>query len=468
MALVKPLLKQQGLDHNTFNNYRPVSNLMTMSKLLERVVHHQMANYLFKNSLMDPRQSAYRPGHSTETALLTIYNDIASNIDKGMACLFVALDLSAAFDLVDHSQLLRTIKTEFGIKGTVLQWFSSYLTDRKEMVCIRSYKSKCSLVSAGVPQGSILGPTLFSMYTTSLGGLLRRHNVFYHMYADDTQIYMFFDPKNERISDVCGKMSACLDDVNDWMKIKQLKLNQNKTEIMLVGSPNFVQNCDVEHINVNGVDIKMTNNMRSLGVKFDRTLSMDGFISDTCRKSFYMIRTIRKIRPFITNRACQTLVHAHITSRLDYCNSLLTGSSQEKRKRLQRVQNAAARLMGNTNMYDHITPILKDLHWLPVQARVHYKMLLFVYKTLKCSNQPEYLCDLIKPYSSIVSLRSNEMCLLEQPRYVGKYGAKSFVVAAPKLWNELPLTLKQAPSITCFKKDLKTFYFRRYFKQIRT
>ena len=185
-ALIRPLLKKPTLDSNDLKNYRPVSNLPFLSKILEKVVLHQLKNHLFQNNLTDPHQSAYRENHSTETALLKIINDAAVNADNNEITILCLLDLSAAFDTIDHTILLKRLKQDFGINGVVLEWFSSYLSDRTQCVVVDGVRSGDKILKYGVPQGSVLGPVLFTMYMRPLSNIISRFYLLYHFYADDS------------------------------------------------------------------------------------------------------------------------------------------------------------------------------------------------------------------------------------------------------------------------------------------
>jgi hypothetical protein len=168
LAHVTPLIKKASLDPTVLSNYRPVSNLPFVSKVLEKVVSSRLTSYLEDNGLQEPLQSAYRKFHSTETALVRTQNDVMEALGGQKACLMVLLDLSAAFDTVDHSQLLSTFG-DFGVKGKALQWVGSYLSDRKQIVCLGKDSSEPQVLECGVPQGSVLGPVLFTVHTSSLG-----------------------------------------------------------------------------------------------------------------------------------------------------------------------------------------------------------------------------------------------------------------------------------------------------------
>ena len=175
-------------------NFRPISNLKYISKLIERVILEQLKNHMSANNLMETMQSAYRCNHSTETALVRVQNDILTSMDNQRVAMLLLLDLSAAFDTVSHSILIRKLKDRIGVSGKALEWFISYLSERKQSVCINNSHSEAVDLKYSVPQGSVLGPILFTVYTLPLTDIVKKHDVDYHFYADDTQLYMSFIP----------------------------------------------------------------------------------------------------------------------------------------------------------------------------------------------------------------------------------------------------------------------------------
>ena len=189
-AKIKPLLKKPRLDPENLKHYRPVSNLTLLSKLIEKVVTIQLQQHLEVNCLQEQFQSAYKQRHSTETALLCVQNDLLESLDTNQIGVLLLLDLSAAFDTIDHSVLLHRLHNHCGISGTALAWFRSYLEDRKQAVAINNITSDTVSLDYGVPQGSVLGPKLFCIYTLPLGSIIQRHGLKYHLYADDTQLYV--------------------------------------------------------------------------------------------------------------------------------------------------------------------------------------------------------------------------------------------------------------------------------------
>ena len=202
-SVIKPLLKKQNLTTEEFSSFRPISNLKFLSKAIEKVVSHQLIDHLERNNINVPLQSAYKKNHSVETALLKVQNDILRDIDMNKSVFLVLLDLSAAFDTVNHDILLNRLNTSFGVRDLALKWFKSYLSDRQFYVSVPEGKSFSRSFDCGVPQGSILGPILFSLYISPIADIIHRHELGYHLYADDTQLYISFSTTS-----LCEMMTA--------------------------------------------------------------------------------------------------------------------------------------------------------------------------------------------------------------------------------------------------------------------
>ena len=223
-ALIRPLLKKPSLDTEILKNYRPVSNLPFMSKIIEKAVNVQFQQHMERNGLYENMQSAYRRYHSTETALLKVQNDIMMAVDGGSVAVLVLLDLSAAFDTIDHAKLLHRLESRFGIQGAALAWFRSYLSGRYQSVTVDGQSSEARQLEYGVPQGSVLGPLLFTVYTTPVGDIIRSHGLDHHFFADDSQLYLCFKPRYPlEPQNLLSLMEACVADVQQWMNVNMLK-----------------------------------------------------------------------------------------------------------------------------------------------------------------------------------------------------------------------------------------------------
>ena len=230
-AVIKPLLKKQSLDKNLLKIYRPISNLPFLSKSREKVVLHKLHSHPQENNLSNPFQSAYRAGHRTETVFLRNVNDILSAQDNNNFSLLLLLHLSAAFDPTDHQILLSRLNSVSGIQSTALQWFQSCLSNRYQSASVNNSSSSPSQLMHGVPQGSVLGPILFVLYTTPLSNIIANHSVNHQLFADDTQLQKSA-PLSE-LTNLTKELDACADNIKTWMTENQLKLNDDKTEALL-------------------------------------------------------------------------------------------------------------------------------------------------------------------------------------------------------------------------------------------
>jgi hypothetical protein len=456
-AVVHPLLKKASLSPEDLNNYRPISNLNFISKILEKVVLARINLHLSSNSLFLPLQSAYRKFHSTETALLSVHNDIICSMDKGLVTALVFLDLSAAFDTVDHNILLHRLENWFGLSGLALSWFASYLNPRTQAVTIGNTKSRETSLSCGVPQGSVLGPLLFSLYTVPLGALLTDHSVNYHMYADDTQLYISFNYPS--YTTPLKQLSTVVDKIQTWMTSNMLLLNPSKTDFLLLGTPQQLKKFHtLTSIDLNNTLINRSKSVRNLGVIFDSSLSFTDHINNICKSSYFHIRDIRRIRRHLSHQDRVLLANALVSCRLDYCNSIYTGISKSNFKKLQRIQNSLARVITETRKCEHITPVLKSLHWLPVAQRIQFKSGLLVYKTLT-STQPKYLHSLLTYPTHSFSTRSIDSGKLNVPSVNSTLGKRAFSVFGPSFWNSLDPHIRLSPSLMTFRSKLKTYLF---------
>ena len=337
-ALVTPILKKRCLDHNYLNNYQPVSDLCFIAKILEKLVLSQVSSYLNSRNLCNTCQSAYRSGHSTETALLKVVNDLFLTLNKGNISVLALLDFSSTFDTIDHPILVHRLHTDFGFTDTVLQWFSSYLTDRTHYVSLSNHYSAFAPVHTEVPQGSVLGPMPFTVYIKPLSAIIDSHSIIHHSFADDLHLQMSAHP--DRISELLHFMQICINDAKAWATANMLKLNDNKTELMLVTSnrTKHLHNLPTS-ITIGNAQISFKQSVKNLGLTLDCHLTMNAHVSNIARTCYFELRRLASIRRFLTSTATATLAFAFVLSRIDYCSSLLFGSTHDVTSHSQRIQS---------------------------------------------------------------------------------------------------------------------------------
>jgi len=256
-----------------------------------------------------------------------------------------------------------------------------------------------------------------------------------------------------------------MDDIRSWMNTNFLKLNAEKNEYILLGSNKLISKINQDtSLSLSSNDISPVPSARNIGVIFDQYLTMESHVNNICKVCYFNLRNISKIRKNLTSSSVKTFVHTFIASRLDNCNSLLIGTPSRITLKLQKVQNAAARLITRKKYHDHITPILLDLHWLPIVFRIQFKILLL---TFKCLNNfaPVYLSSLLDIYTPSRTLRSSSdnFLLVHKSARLLSFGDRSFTIQAPKLWNILPFKIRCCTSLITFKSLLKIFLFKKAF-----
>ena len=454
-AIVKPIVKGK-LDTQSLSSFRPVSNLTFLSKIIENVILDQLTDHLNAVQALPDCQSAYRRLYSTETSMCSVINDLLVLMDNGKCGILILLDLSAAFDTVVHSLLLKDCKA-IGIEDDALEYIRSYLEDRTYCVQIGKSFSKVKHLERGVPQGSVLGPILFCIYTIELSRLLAKHGVCFKLFADDTQFYL-------TLSDVVNveeKIGNLMRDIGKWMEMKQLKLNENKTECLVVGKHKDLASLDISRLNINNNTMVVSSEVKDLGVQVDCNLSFKSQINQTVKIAAYHLRNIAFVRKYLDEKTTKMLIHNHVINKLDYCNSLYYGLPNYLLRKLQLIMNRAARLVKGVHIRESITPALVELHWLPIKARLVHKICVMTYQALNCG-KPKYIRELLDDFSvnTEMTLRHSDVLhRLNEPRCNYELGFRAFKNCAPRLYNKLPESVKNSENIKTFKRKLKTYLF---------
>ena len=379
-------------------------------------------------------------------------------------CCLVLLDMSAAFDTVDHNILLETLQKKYFITGHVIKWLTSYLTNRHFAVTIGTVKADKLLMLYGVPQGSLLGPLLFILYTKEAANIALKYGLKIQLYADDTQLYMAFDPMQD-FDDMEQRFADCMNEIKAWMRSHFLKLNMDKTDIMFFGSRH---NTNIH--NLNSLELgDSTPTCRSdecfvktLGVKLDENLTMKFHINNIIQVGHFHLKRFHRLRYYLNQDTKLKIVTAFILSKMDYCNSLLAISSQKNIQRLQKLINCSVRFIFNLRKRDHVSSFAKQAHILPAAFRIKYKLGTLAHKIIN-GKAPPYLSDMVVP--KIIhrcNLRSENDFFMMQPQSPSCDISSKMTL----IWNELPYDIRCLSDHEQFKKKLKTYFFNEAYNDI--
>ena len=452
-SVIDPLLKKAGLDTDNKKNYRPVNKLLFFSKLIERVVLRRLDEHMTANCLHDPTQFGYKKHHSTETMMLGIIDEVLRGFDNNMATIVIFLDLSAAFDTIDINKLLQILNEEMGIGDVALNWFRSFLSGRTQRVKVGNEYSDSCEVPCGAPQGSVLGPKIFNINVRSQP-LVFKHCMFTtSSFADDSNgrrsfamTFQFQVLKNEVVN--------CMEHIINWNNIHFMKINPDKTELLLLCPSSLNKQVIIKGVLFEEQCIRFSKQVKNVGVWIDNNLCMDKHVNSIVSHCYKILKDIGRIKKCLKKIHLERLVHAVITSRLDYCNSLFVNISKANLYKLQKVQNAAARLILGKRRRDSAALALKELHWLNIDARITFKILLLVHKVIrgKCSD------NLTLSYKKFNG-RSYDYLLLDTPNFNTKYGKRLFEYNGSRLWNALPMKMRVEENIDEYKQMLKTMLF---------
>ena len=444
----------------SFSNYRPISILPFLSKVLERIVHEQIYLFLHNNNILSPFQSGFRPGHSTVTALNKVCDDIRYGFEHQQVTLLVLLDFSNAFNTVDFDVLLAILRSiNFSSKAT--EWFSSYLHGRRQSIKLDGKASSICCINAGVPQGSVLSPLLFSIFINTL---TQHISSSYHLYADDLQIYTTAAIRD--IPNAINKINSDLQIISSWSKSFGLSINPNKSQVCIFGSSKQLAKLrtPLPSIFYDNVCLEVSESVKNLGIRMDGTFCWSPHVSELSRKVFSTIGRLRRWKNVLPLKTKISLAHALLLPILDYADSCYLDLSQQLLNKLERLQNLIIRFIFGLRKHDHVSQYRSQLKWLPIEYRRNLHALTLLYAILSKPVTPSYLKDRFKFLGSDTlhsqNLRSRHNYILEIPLCRTKCYSDSFTVKTVKLWNELPLEVRRSQSTGIFKRRLKQYYLK--------
>lgn len=451
-SIVRPLPKAHKIE--SLSELRPISLLPILSKMLEGLVSEMMNEFISVNSILPKIQSGFRRGHSTATALSKVSTDIAKHMDGSKVSCLVLLDYSKAFDLINHDMLIAKVKY-FGFSEQVCAWLSSYLFERAQMVDLEGVRSRLVSIKQGVPQGSILGPLLFSLYTSDLPRQVRFCSV--HLYADDTQLLAGFAPEN-----ACWAMQEVngdLDRIFKWSCNHGLLLNANKSNYLMIGA-NAVKSKFLLHnfvtLHINGSLLPAVEHARNLGVIFDGRLDFEQHVKGKLSAVYFKLKSLYSFKYLLPESLKLVLVESLIYPHLDYCNvvyyNYLTVEFQNK---IQLAQNACIRFVYSINRSDHVTPVYIQNGLLKYKLRAMLHLGVFTYGIYR-SRCPEYLCDCIVARQGLHDLNLRNIVRFNIPQHRTSKFRSSFSFLVVDLLNSEVFDLILGNALPTFKRKYKS------------
>ncbi len=439
-----PIYKS-GDNEDTYN-YRPISILPIVSKILERHVHDLLYKYLDHLKLITSCQSGFRKFHSTATALIKIYDKFLQGFDSGKFIGAVFVDLRKAFDTVNHAILLKKLEA-VGIKDKELQWFNSYLSNRTQRVDYRGTLSETQPVTIGVPQGSILGPLLFIIFVNDAPEVVQE---IMDLYADDTTL----QTASSTLLELEDKLNRDLSALNGWLKANRLVLNTDKTVCMVLSTRQrraTVPECKI-NLTINNESIKQVSEAKLLGMLVDENLSWDRHINTLCSKISRKLGLLKRLQKFLPKDTILMLYNSIVLPHFDYADVIWGTADFKYVNKIYKLQKIAARIITGARRYSRTEPLFRDLKWLPLADRIRSHTATMMYKTMN-NLAPQYMAEMFTTVNMVTTraTRSSTSQDLRIPKPHLEIFRRSFQYRGSKIWNELDNSVKHAQTVGSFK-----------------
>lgn len=444
-AKITPVDKKKG--STELKNYRPISLLPCVSKIYEKILAQFIRTHLDSNNILCHSQHGFRSRFSTTTALVQLVNKICNNLDRSEFTPLLLLDLSKAFDTVNHDILLFKLR-HYGLCPKLVEILRDYLFDRWFCVSSNGETSTLLACDVGVPQGSVLGPLLFTLYVNDFQNCLDRAEAF--QYADDTAILS----SSCSLEHAVDSLTDDLIQVSDWFSVNRLKLNVDKTQFIIFGSKTQVRNSRDTSIKFQNMEIKQSSNIKYLGLLLDSTLSFDSHVDHLISKVTKVMGALSCIRFLIPLKQRSQIYQALVLPHLSYCISVWTATSEHNIKRIEVLLNRVCRHVLHVKAQDmHTEQLYRNLNYLTFRNMIIYHSAMLAHKLLNgyynnSFNIPPRLSD-IHSYPT----RNNNMFQANRTNNVA--GRKAPILRLTNIWNDLPNELKHLPRIASFKKALR-------------
>jgi hypothetical protein len=431
-----------------FNNYRPVSLLPTLSKVFEKIMYNRVLDFLNEMKILFDLQFGFRKLHSTYMALMILMDKITKLLDNGDYIVGIFLDFSKAFDTVDHNILLKKLHF-YGIRGTCLTWFQSYLTNRVQFVTYNNVKSVTKNIVCGVPQGSILGPLLFLVYINDLC-LVCKHSIPL-LFADDTNLFI----NGQDLTLMSSVINKELADISQWLKVNKLSLNIDKTKFMI-----FTRKKKASHeinLYIDNKSLSETNVSKFLGVLIDNKLNWKQHIAYVAGKVSRGIGIIIKARQYLPKDCLKTLYYSFIYPYLIYCNHIWGSTYQSSLSKLTTLQKKAVRIISHSTRRSPSEPLFLKLSLLNLKKINFFLIGMFMFRTYKKA-VPDVFDGFFKHNREFHTHDTRTMNCLHIPSVRSDLSKTGIRFQGANVWNHiLKADLNLDTSELSFKLSLKKY-----------
>jgi len=454
IAKVCPVFKNGA--QNIFSNYRPISLLPNFSKIFEKVMYCRLESYVVSKNILSSSQYGFRHNHSTYMALLDMYNKISSATDDKDYAIGIFIDLSKAFDTLNHKILISKLQY-YGIRGVPLLWFQSYLSNRQQYVFYNNVSSSVKNVTCGVPQGSILGPLLFLLY---INDIVNSSKILHFIiFADDTNL--FFSSKD--LIKLTAVVNTELNKLSIWFSANKLSLNVKKTNFMLFGSKakiRLFRNTSIQ-ILLNGILLERVAVTKFLGVYVDENLSWNKHTSQIALKISKSLGVINRVKHILSYSCLSSLYYTMIQPYFTYCNIIWGGANKNILKKLTGLQKRSMRLITRSQYLTSCNPLFAKTGILKLTDMYNMHILLFVYK-IKNNLLPVSCSQHLIPYVKKHRYEFRQVPIFQILKFKSEIRHKYVGIAGPRLWNSLPMSIKESESLVIFKTRIFQFFLSCY------
>ena len=444
-ALVIPIPKVTNPTESS--NYRPISLLPLPGKILEKLVHNQLSFFLEENNLLSDNQFGFRKQRSTAHAVSQVLNQIYTNINRSAVTVAIYLDVSKAFNSVQHVTLLSKLR-QMNLSQNALLWITSYLENRKQRTLVNSSYSNLIPVQQGVPQGSVLGPLFYIIYANDIAREIKASG--YTFYADDTVLYT----QKKDLFLATKLLQNDLHRLSEWCLKNDVVINAEKTKVMFFGSKVKIESMELPDFYINGANIERAKTYTYLGIKLDEQLTLDTHANCLIKRVSNKIYQLKRIRSFITKKAALLIYKNMILPILEYGDIFLHSASQKVRKKLQILQNKALKCALEKDKYFNTDDLHQEAKLMKLNDRRHVHVLLHMFQLAQMPN-----FKLWKAYQPTgTRTRSSKKKLFTSRRPTNEKYKKSITYQGPKLWNYLPGHIQKLDTYHEFKKEVKQIF----------